>query len=155
MCTSTPTMRLYGLVLSSSAGTTLPFTFTYGLLVGLFPSSSLFSSFSFFRMPSSGVGFFLFTYGFFRHLVGLLERGISPAPRPLLTQDNTTRRNTDTSMPRAGFEPAIPMAARSKTVPALERAAIETDPVPNTCKCIFLVQNSVRKGRLNDGGSVI
>jgi hypothetical protein len=38
--------------------------------------------------------------------------------RPLPTQDNTTQHNTtqkdaDTSMPRAGFEPAIPMFKRS------------------------------------------
>jgi hypothetical protein len=44
-----------------------------------------------FLTPFSGVGFFLFTYGSFRHLVGLLRRGISPAPRPLPTQDNTTQ----------------------------------------------------------------
>jgi hypothetical protein len=37
---------------------------------------------------------FPFTYGSFRHLIGLLGRGISPAPRPLPTQDNTTQRNT-------------------------------------------------------------
>jgi hypothetical protein len=29
-------------------------------------------------------------------LVGLLGRGISPAPRPLPTQENITQRNTDT-----------------------------------------------------------
>jgi hypothetical protein len=39
---------------------------------------------------------FLFTYGSFKHLVGFLGRGISPAPRPVPTQDNTTQRNTDT-----------------------------------------------------------
>jgi hypothetical protein len=39
---------------------------------------------------------FLLTYGSFRHLVGLRGRGISPEPRPLPTQDNTTQRNTDT-----------------------------------------------------------
>jgi hypothetical protein len=44
----------------------------------------------FFFMPFSGVGFFLFTYESFRHLVGLLGRGISPAPSPLPTQGNTT-----------------------------------------------------------------
>jgi hypothetical protein len=49
-----------------------------------------------FLMPFSGVGFFYFTYGSFRHLVGLLGWGISPAPKPLPTQDNTTQRNTDT-----------------------------------------------------------
>jgi hypothetical protein len=47
--------------------------------------------FFFFLMPFSGVGFFLFTYGSFRHLVGLLGRGIRPVPRPLSTQDNTTQ----------------------------------------------------------------
>jgi hypothetical protein len=30
-------------------------------------------------------------------------------------------------MSRAGFEPAIPMFERPKTVPALDRSAIETD----------------------------
>jgi hypothetical protein len=77
-------------------------------------------------MPFSGVGFFLFTYGSVRHLVGLLGRGISPAPRPLPTQVNTTQRNADTSMPREGFEPAIPMFERPKRVLGLDRAAIET-----------------------------
>jgi hypothetical protein len=72
----------------------------------------------------------------FRHLVGLLGWGISPAPRPLPTQDNTTQRNADTSMPRAGFEPAIPIFERPKTVLALDRAAIETGirPVTNVIK---------------------
>jgi hypothetical protein len=39
---------------------------------------------------------FLFTYGSLSHLVGLLGRGISSAPRPLPTQGTTTQRNTDT-----------------------------------------------------------
>jgi hypothetical protein len=39
---------------------------------------------------------FLFTYGSLRHMIWLLGRGISPAPRPLPTQDNTTQRITDT-----------------------------------------------------------
>jgi hypothetical protein len=54
------------------------------------------SSFSFFLMPFSGIGISFFTYGSLRHLVGLLGQGISPVPRPLPTQDNTTQRNTDT-----------------------------------------------------------
>jgi hypothetical protein len=54
------------------------------------------TSFSFFLMPFSGVGFFFCIYGSFRHLVGLHGWGISPAPRPVLTQDNTIQRNTDT-----------------------------------------------------------
>jgi hypothetical protein len=41
------------------------------------------SSFSLFLTPFPYVGFFFFTYGSFRHLVGLFGRGISPAPRPL------------------------------------------------------------------------
>jgi hypothetical protein len=53
------------------------------------------SSFSVFLMPFKALEF-LFTYGSIRHLVGLLGQGISPAPRPLPTQDNTTQRNRDT-----------------------------------------------------------
>jgi hypothetical protein len=34
-------------------------------------------------------------------------------------------------MPRAGFEPAISMFERPKTVLALDRAAIETGPIQN------------------------
>jgi hypothetical protein len=60
-------------------------------------------------------------------LVGLLRRGFSPAPRPLPTEDNTTQRNTDTHIhARAGFEPAIPVFERPKTVLVLDRAAVET-----------------------------
>jgi hypothetical protein len=68
--------------------------------------------------------FFFLLMDPFRHLVGLLGREISPAPRPLPTQDNIRQRNTDTSMPRARFETAIPVFERPKTVLALDRAAI-------------------------------
>jgi hypothetical protein len=47
-------------------------------------------------MLFSGVGFFFFTYGSFRRLVGLLGRGISPAPRPLSTHRTTQHRETQT-----------------------------------------------------------
>jgi hypothetical protein len=48
---------------------------------------------------------------------------ISPTQRPLPTQDNTTyKHNTQTSMPRAGFEHATPVTKRPKTY-ALDRAA--------------------------------
>jgi hypothetical protein len=59
--------------------------------------------------------------------------GDQPYARSLPTQDNTTqkkRRHTHThththiSMPRAGFEPAIPMFEQLKTVRALDRAAL-------------------------------
>jgi hypothetical protein len=61
-------------------------------------------------------------------LVGLLGRGISPAPRPLPTHRTTQHRETQThtSMLRAGFEPAIPMFERPKSVLGLDRAATET-----------------------------
>jgi hypothetical protein len=38
---------------------------------------------------------FIWNYGSYRHLVGLLGRRISPVARPLHTQDNTNRRNAD------------------------------------------------------------
>jgi hypothetical protein len=47
-------------------------------------------------MPFSGIGYFFFTYGSSRHLIGLLGRGISPAPRPLPTHGTTQRRETQT-----------------------------------------------------------
>jgi hypothetical protein len=43
--------------------------------------------------------------------------GDQPDARPLATQDNTRQKKRGhTSMPRAGFEPAIPMFERPKTV---------------------------------------
>jgi hypothetical protein len=96
------------------------------LLLSLYP-------YAFFRRRN-----FFFTYGSFRHLVGLLGRGISPAPRPLPTQDNTnTEKRRHTSMPRAGFEPAIPMFERPKTVLALDREAIETGQILTTLPKTF------------------
>jgi hypothetical protein len=53
------------------------------------------SSFSLFLMPFQAKEF-LFTYGSFRHLVGLLGWGISPAPRPLPTHRTTQHRETQT-----------------------------------------------------------
>jgi len=77
-------------------------------------------------MPFLRRRIFRFTYGSFRHLVGLLGRGISPAPRPLPTQDSTnTQKRRHTSMPRAGFELAISTFEWPKTVLVLDRAAIE------------------------------
>jgi hypothetical protein len=51
--------------------------------------------------------------------------GDRPDVRPLSTQDNMTQKKRGhISMPRVGFEPKIPVFERSKTVRALERAAI-------------------------------
>jgi hypothetical protein len=64
--------------------------------------------------------------GSIRHLVGLLGGGISPARGLYLHRTTHTERREQTSMPRAGFELAIPMFERPTTVLALERSAIET-----------------------------
>jgi hypothetical protein len=66
----------------------------------------------------------------FRHLVGILVGGgdQSSAKASIYTQDKTyTEKRRHRSMPRVGFELAIPMLLRPKTVHALDRAAIETD----------------------------
>jgi hypothetical protein len=57
--------------------------------------------------------FFFLLMDPFRHLVGLLGRGISPEPRPLPTQDNTTQRNTITGTVLAQWYSAGPRARRS------------------------------------------
>jgi hypothetical protein len=102
-----------------------------------------------FLMPFSGVGFFLFTYGSFRHLVGLLGRGISPAPRPLPTQDNTTQRNTDThpcpeqdsnlrSQCSSGRRQYLPETARLETGHFLSlRSNILSAPCSQTQSVLF------------------
>jgi hypothetical protein len=60
--------------------------------------------------------------------VGLFGRGISPSQgRYLYTERHKHRINKQTSMPREGFEPTIPVFERAKTVHALDRAATEID----------------------------
>jgi len=57
----------------------------------------------------------------FRQLEGLLGRGIGP------TQNNTnTEKRGHTSIPRAGYEPMIPVFERPKTLRALVRAVSGT-----------------------------
>jgi hypothetical protein len=56
-----------------------------------------------------------------RHSAGLLGLVISPSQGRYLTQ--TQNKHKQTSMPRVGFEPAIPAFERAKTVHALDRAA--------------------------------
>jgi hypothetical protein len=52
--------------------------------------------------------------------------GDQPVARPLPTHRTTQTQNkrTQTSMPRVGSEPTIPVFERAKTVNALDRAAI-------------------------------
>jgi hypothetical protein len=67
--------------------------------------------------------------GSIRHLIGLFGGGISPAQGLYLhrTTQHNTGRPRRTSMPRAGFEHAIPIFERPKTVLGLDRLVIETD----------------------------
>jgi hypothetical protein len=77
--------------------------------------------------------------------------GDQPNARPLPTQDNTTPK--DAAMPRVGFEPTFPVFERSKTVRALDSAAIGTGfPIRrntkinthmSTCVEKFHIQNSL------------
>jgi hypothetical protein len=60
----------------------------------------------------------------YRQSAGLLGRAISPSQGRYLhriTQTQNKRRQT--SMPRVGFEPTIPVFERTKTVHALDSAA--------------------------------
>jgi hypothetical protein len=50
--------------------------------------------------------------------------GYQPDARPLPTQDNTEQ--TQTSMPRVGFEQTIPVLHCAKTFQTLGRSATET-----------------------------
>jgi hypothetical protein len=55
--------------------------------------------------------------------VGLLERRISPSlGRYQNTEEGKQIKSTQTSMPRVGFEPMIPVFERAKTVHVLDRA---------------------------------
>jgi hypothetical protein len=59
------------------------------------------------------------------HTVGLLGLGNQPVAGPLPTHRTTQTQNqrTQTSMPRVGFEPTIPVFEQAKTVHTLDRAA--------------------------------
>jgi hypothetical protein len=60
----------------------------------------------------------------YRQLVRRLGRGISPSPAHRTTQ--TRKKRTQTSMPRVGFEPTIPVFEPVKTFGVLDRAVIAT-----------------------------
>jgi hypothetical protein len=52
-----------------------------------------------------------------------LEGGSAGRKAAICTQDSTHKHNTQTSIPRVGFEPPIPAFERVKTVHALDRTA--------------------------------
>jgi hypothetical protein len=62
----------------------------------------------------------------FGYLVGLLGRGIGPTQRSNYTGQHNTETRGHTSMPRAGFEPSIPVFERPKTLRASDGAATGT-----------------------------
>jgi hypothetical protein len=67
-------------------------------------------------------------------------------------QHNTEKRE-HTSMPRAGFEPMIPVFERPKTVRTLDRAAIGTGPVLHIklkSNLTSFLSESLYKKRLRD-----
>jgi hypothetical protein len=67
---------------------------------------------------------FHFSFLIFRQSVGLLGGGISLSQgRYLHRTTQTQNKRRQTSMPRMGFESAIPAFERAKTVHALDRAA--------------------------------
>jgi hypothetical protein len=83
--------------------------------------------------------FLIFPYAFFRRWIFLFYLwilqtfGRTPwvgdqysAKASTYTGQHNTEKHRHTSMPRGGFEPAIPMSEWPKTVLALVRAAIET-----------------------------
>jgi hypothetical protein len=64
-----------------------------------------------------------FSFLIYIQSVGLLGRGISPSQgRYLHTEQYKQNKRTQTSMPRVGFEPIIPVFERVKTVHASDLA---------------------------------
>jgi len=55
-----------------------------------------------------------------------LDGGSARRKATTYTGQHNTEKRGHTSMPRAGFEPTIPVFERSKTVRALDRAVIGT-----------------------------
>jgi hypothetical protein len=79
--------------------------------------------------------------------------GDQPVARPLPAHrtPQTQNKRTPTSMPRVGFEPAIPLFERAEAVHALDRAATVIGPVPLSTPQIpydlTLARILVRRGR--------
>jgi hypothetical protein len=85
----------------------------------------------------------IWNYGSYKQSAGLFRRVISPATRPLPTQDNTNRKKTRTSMPRVGFEPTIPVFEREKAFRAFrQRSQCDRHAKTEFVKYIELTPNS-------------
>jgi hypothetical protein len=83
-------------------------------------------------------------------LVGLLGGAgdQSSAKASTYTGQHNTEKHRHTSITRAGFEPVIPMFERPKTVLALDRSAIETEPY--FLYCLKITQYKYWDHRQND-----
>jgi hypothetical protein len=70
----------------------------------------------------------IWNYGSYKHLVGLLGRGISPSQdRYLHRRKQKQKEREQTSMPLVGFEPTVPVFEWVKTCRGLDRAATVVD----------------------------
>jgi hypothetical protein len=75
-----------------------------------------------------------------------LWTGDQPVARPLPTHRTTQTQNkrTQTSMPRVGFEPTIPVFERAKAVHALDRAVTVIDLFRFSIQYLLLTQEESR-----------
>jgi hypothetical protein len=69
----------------------------------------------------------IWNYGSYRQFVGPLGRVISPVARPLLTQEYTQKTRGQTSIPRVGFQPTIPVLQQAKSFHAFGCVATVID----------------------------
>jgi hypothetical protein len=72
--------------------------------------------------------------------MGLLGRGISPSQGHYLHRKLQHIKTADIYIPRAGFEPTIPLFERVKTVRALDGAASGTGTLQPLCMKLCLLQ---------------
>jgi hypothetical protein len=92
-----------------------------------------------FSYAFSGVGFFSFYLWSHQTFGRTLWAGDqSSAKASTFTGQHNTEKHRHISMPPAGFEPAIPMFERPKTVLPLDRAAIET----GVCTLLYIKSTS-------------
>jgi hypothetical protein len=90
-------------------------------------SSSVLWHFKFILLLPFVLGPLAYFPGFYRQLVGLLGRGISPSlGRYLHRKTQAQNKRRQTSMLRVEFELMVPVSERAKTFHTLDRAAIVT-----------------------------
>jgi hypothetical protein len=70
------------------------------------------------------------------YLIGTLDGDSAQRKASTYTGQHNTEKGGHTSMPRTGFEPPIPVFARSKTIRALDRVDIKLAETNNKNKNI-------------------